>query len=63
METFFASMALCERNPLVNGGFPSQRPVMQGLDVFFALRLNKTFKQTLQTLVMWDASALIMTSL
>ena len=41
METFPALLALCERNPPVIGGFPSQRPVTGSLDVFFDLRLNK----------------------
>ena len=41
METFFTLLALCEGNPLVTGGFPSQRPVTRSFDVFFDLRLNK----------------------
>ena len=36
MKTFSAVLALCEGNPLVNDGFPSQRPVTQSFDVFFA---------------------------
>ena len=35
METFSALLALCEGNPPVNGGYPSQRPVTQSFDVFF----------------------------
>ena len=35
METFSASLALCEGNPPVTGGFPSQRPVVWSFDVFF----------------------------
>ena len=31
METFSASLALCEGNPPVTGGFPSQRPVTRSL--------------------------------
>ena len=38
---FSTLLALCEGNPPVTGGFPSQRPVMQSFDVFFDLRLNK----------------------
>ena len=34
-------LALCEGNPLVNGGFPSQRPVTRSFDVFFDMHLNK----------------------
>ena len=48
VETFSALLALCEgsplvsgRNPLVTGGFPSQRPVMQSFDGFFDLCMNK----------------------
>ena len=41
MEKFSAFLALCERNPPVTGGFPSQRPVTQSFGVFFDLRLNK----------------------
>ena len=35
METFSALMALCQQNPPVTGGFPSQRPVTWSFDVFF----------------------------
>ena len=41
METFSALLALCEGNPPVADGFPSQRPVTRSFDVFFDLRLNK----------------------
>ena len=41
METFSELLALCEGNPPVTGGFPSQRPVTQNFDVIFDLRLNK----------------------
>ena len=41
METFFALLALCEGNPSVTGGFPSQRPVTRNFDVFFDVRLSK----------------------
>ena len=37
METFSALLALCEGNPPVTGGFPSQRPVMMwSFDVFLS---------------------------
>ena len=52
METFSALLALGERNPPVTGEFPSQRPVTRSFDVLFDL-----------SLVIWDAIALIMTSL
>ena len=41
METFFALLALCEGNPPVTGGFPSQRPVTRSFDVVFDVRLDK----------------------
>ena len=40
METFFALLALCAGNTPVTGESPSQRPVTQGFDVFFDLRLE-----------------------
>ena len=40
MGTFSALLALCEGNPPVTGGFPSQRPVTRSFD-FFYLCLNK----------------------
>ena len=41
MGKFSALLALCEGNPLVIGGFPSQRPVTWSLGFFFDLCLNK----------------------
>ena len=41
METRFLLLALCEGNPLVTGGFPSQRPVTWSFGVFFDLHMNK----------------------
>ena len=37
METFSALLALCEGNPAVTGGFPSQRSVTRSFDVFFLI--------------------------
>ena len=37
----FRVLALCDGNPPVTGGFPSQRPVTRSFGVFFDLRLNK----------------------
>ena len=34
-ETFSALLALCEVNPSVTGGSPSQRPVTQSFDVYY----------------------------
>ena len=41
VDTFSALLALCEGNPPVTGGFPSQRPVTRSFEIFFDLRLNK----------------------
>ena len=41
METFSALLALCAGNSLVNGEFPSQRPVTRSFKVLFDLCLNK----------------------
>ena len=41
MEMISALLALCEGNPPVTGGFPSQRAVMWSFDVFFDVRLSK----------------------
>ena len=40
-EIFSAFLALSEGNSPITGEFPSQRPVMRSLDVFFDLNLNK----------------------
>ena len=40
-EIFSVLLALCEGNPLVTGGFPSQRPMTWSFIVFFDLHLNK----------------------
>ena len=41
METFSALLALCEGNPPVTGGVPSQRPVIRGFDGSFDQCGNK----------------------
>ena len=50
MEAFPALLALCEGNPRVTGGFPSQRPV----------KPEQKVEQTIETPVIWDTIALIM---
>ena len=62
METFSALLALSEWNPPVTSGFPSQRPVTQSFDVFLSVP-QQTVEQTMEMPVIWDAIALIMTSL
>ena len=37
----FRVTGLCERNSMVTGEFPSQRPVTRSFEVFFDLRLIK----------------------
>ena len=60
METFSALLSLCEGNPSVIGGFPSQRRVTRSVDAFFDLRLNK--RSSKQSRRRWSET-LIMTSL
>ena len=40
-KTFSALLALCEGNPPVNGGFPSQRASNAAFDIFFDVSLYK----------------------
>ena len=40
-KRFSALLVLCEGNPPIIGGFPSQRPVMRTFDVFYDLHQNK----------------------
>ena len=46
-ETFSALLAPCGGNPLVTGWFPSQRPVMRSIDLFFDLRLKNVWANNL----------------
>ena len=41
MEASSALLALCEENPPVNSGFPSEMPVMWSFGLFFDLHRNK----------------------
>ena len=59
METFSASLALCEGNSSVPGEFPSQRPATRSFDDFF----DQTVERTTETQLIRDAITLIMTSL
>ena len=59
METFSPLLAFCGGHSPVN----SLRPVTRSFDVFFDLRLEQTVEETIGTPVIWDAIALIMTSL
>ena len=69
MEIFSALLALCMGDstgpggfPSI-GGFPSERPVTRSFDIFFDLRLNKRLSKQIETPVIWDIIALIMTLL
>ena len=62
METFSTLLALCEGNSPVTDELPSQRLMTRGFDVFFDLT-EQTVQQTIETLVIWEAIALIMASL
>ena len=44
-ETFSSLLALCEGNPPVTGGFPSQRPVTRSFGVFFDPPFNNRLSQ------------------
>ena len=61
MELFSVLLALCEGNP-VAGGFPTQRPVTRSFDFLIWSAPEKAIEQKIETLVIWDAIAPIMTS-
>ena len=60
MEIFSALLALCAVISPVTGEYPSQRPVARSFDVFL---WSAPEQQTIDTPVIWDAIALIMTSM
>ena len=47
MEKLSVLLTLCEGNPLVNDGFPSQRASNAGSDIFFDASLNKRLNKQL----------------
>ena len=59
MEALSALLALCERNPSVTDGFPSQRAVMWTFDVSFYVSLNKLLDKQSRGLVIWDATTVM----
>ena len=63
MKTFSALLAFCAGNSPVTSEFPTQRPVAQSFEVFVWSGPEQTAEQTMETLVIWDVIALIMTSL
>ena len=60
METFSVLLAFCVGNPQVTGRFPSQRPAMRSFDFLWVP--EQTAEQTIETLVIWDAIGLMVTS-
>ena len=58
METLSALLTLCEGNPSVIDGFPSQRASNASCDVFFDI-LKGTVEQTVQLVVICDAMTLM----
>ena len=63
METFPVLLALWAGNSPMTCEFPIQRLVTRKFYIFFHLRLKKRLKKIIETLVIWDGIALIMTSL
>ena len=59
METFSALLA----HFAVTGEFPSQRPVTRSFDVFLLSVPEQAVEYTVETSAIWDAIALIMTSI
>ena len=53
METFSAFLVLCDGNPPVTGGFPSQRASNAGFDVVFYVNRNKLMN-TVELPVIWN---------
>ena len=45
MKTFSALLALCEGNPPVTGGFPSQKISKVGFDFAFVVKLNSSMSK------------------
>ena len=63
METFSALLTLCVGNSPVTGEFPAQRVSNAELWRFLRYTPKPTVEQPTETLVIWHAIALIMTSL
>ena len=62
METFSALLTLCEGNPPVTGGFPSQRTVTRS-DAEWCFLWSAPQQTVEQAIEIWDATALVITSL
>ena len=63
IETFSALLALCEGNPPITGGFPSQRPVTRNFDVFIAWTLywasNRNARDLKRHRAHYDATVMV----
>ena len=59
METISALLSLCEGNPSVIGGLPSQMTSSGGLWCFLCCQLQQAVKQTAVLPLIWDAMALM----
>ena len=62
MEIFSTLLAFCAGNSPVTGEFHAQKPVTRSFDVFWSAP-EQTVEQAIETLVIWDAITLVMTSL
>ena len=62
-ETISASLALCAGNPPVTGGIPLKKASEVELWGFLWSGPEQTVEQTMETSVIWDVIALIVTSL
>ena len=63
METFSTLLAFCVGNSLVTGEFPAQMLVSRSKWDCLWTAPEPTVEQTIKTLVIWDAIALIIPSL
>ena len=62
-NAFSVLLAFCLGNSSVTGEFPAQRPVTRSFDILLFSALEQTYKQTVETQVIWDAIGVIITSL
>ena len=54
MEMLYASLSLWEENPLITGGFPSQKASNAELWCFIRCSPDYSAEQTVELLVIWD---------
>ena len=63
MKAFSALLAFCARNSPVTGDFPSQKASDTEVWYFFWSASEQTTKQAVEKQVIWEAIAVIVTSL